>query len=110
MSFEGVFDTSDSDNSGNLDDHRTVDSQALVDSQVYVEILLEVMDSLTEDDVKLYDECFESLPEDDDFIKQVDKLAFDKMDELGVSKEFLQKLVLFKYGMVNGWLISEGNE
>ena len=93
MSFKGVFDTSDSS-----------------DYQVYVEILLEVMDSLTEDDVKLYDECFESLPEDDDFIKQVDKLAFDKMDELGVSKEFLQKLVLFKYGMVNGWLISEGDE
>lgn len=107
MSFEGVFDTSDSSNSDNLDG---VDSQALVDSQVYVDVLLEVMDSLTEDDVKLYDECFESLPEDDDFIKQVDKLAFDKMDELGVSKDFLQKLVLFKYGMVNGWLISEGDE
>lgn len=104
MSFEGVFDTSDSSNSDNLD------NQVSIDSQVYVEILLEVMDSLTEDDVKLYDECFESLPEDDDFIKQVDKLAFNKMDELGVSKEFLQKLVLFKYGMVNGWLISEGNE
>lgn len=107
MSFEGVLDTSDSDNSDNLDG---VDSQSSVDSQVYVEILLEVMDSLTEDDVKLYDECFESLPEDDDFIKQVDKLAFNKMDELGVSKEFLQKLVLFKYGMVNGWLISEDGE
>ena len=93
MSFEGVLDTSDSS-----------------DYQVYVDILLEVMDSLTEDDVKLYDECFESLPEDDDFIKQVDKLAFNKMDDLGVSKEFLQKLVLFKYGMVNGWLISEGDE
>lgn len=107
MSFEGVFDTSDSDNSDNLEN---LDDQVSVDSQVYVEILLEVMDSLTEDDVKLYDECFESLPEDDDFIKQIDKLAFDKMDELGVSKEFLQKLVLFKYGMVNGWLISEGDE
>ena len=104
MSFEGVFDTSDSDNLGD------VDYKVSFDHQVYVDILLEVMDSLTEDDVKLYDECFESLPEDDDFIKQVDKLAFDKMDELGVSKEFLQKLVLFKYGMVNGWLISEGDE
>lgn len=93
MSFKGVFDTSDSS-----------------DYQVYVEILLEVMDSLTEDDVKLYDECFESLPEDDDFIKQVEQLANTKMDELGVDKEFLQKLVLFKYGMVNGWLISEGDE
>ena len=93
MGFEGVFDTSNSS-----------------DYQVYVDILLEVVDSLTEDDVKLYDECFESLPKDDDFIKHVDKLAFDKMDELGVSKEFLQKLVLFKYGMVNGWLISEGDE
>ena len=104
MSFEGVFDTSDSGNSDNLD------GQVSFDHQVYVDILLEVMDSLTEDDVRLYDECFESLPEDDDFIKQIDKLAFDKMDELGVSKEFLQKLVLFKYGMVNGWLISEGDE
>lgn len=104
MSFEGVFDTGDSGNSDNLD------GQVSFDHQVYVDILLEVMDSLTEDDVKLYDECFESLPEDDDFIKQIDKLAFDKMDELGVSKEFLQKLVLFKYGMVNGWLISEGDE
>ena len=93
MGLDGVFDTSDSS-----------------DYQVYVDILLEVMDSLTEDDVKLYDECFESLPEDDNFVKQIDKLAFDKMDELGVSKEFLQKLVLFKYGMVNGWLISEGDE
>lgn len=107
MSFEGVFDTSDSDNSDNLEGF---DNQASVDSQVYVDILLEVMDSLTEDDVKLYDECFESLPEDDEFIKQIDKLAFDKMGELGVSKDFLQKLVLFKYGMVNGWLISEGDE
>ena len=104
MSFEGVFDTGDSGNSDNLD------GQVSFDHQVYVDILLEVMDSLTEDDVKLYDECFESLPEDDDFIKQIDKLAFDKMDELGVDKEFLQKLVLFKYGMVNGWLISEGDE
>lgn len=101
MSFEGVFDTSDSDN---------LDNQVSVESQVYVDILLEVMDSLTEDDINLYDECFESLPENDDFIKQIDKLAFDKMDELGVSKDFLQKLVLFKYGMVNGWLISEGDE
>ena len=107
MSFEGVFDTSDSDNSDNLE---KLDDQVSVDSQVYVEILLEVMDSLTEDDVKLYDECFESLPEDDDFIKQVEQLANTKMDELGVDKEFLQKLVLFKYGMVNGWLISEDDE
>ena len=107
MSLEGVFDTGDSDNSDNLDG---VDSQASVDSQVYVEILLEVMDSLTEDDVKLYDECFESLPEDEDFIKQIEQLANTKMEQLGVDKDFLQKLVLFKYGMVNGWLISEGNE
>ena len=99
MSFEGVFDTSDS-----------VESQASVDSQVYVDILLEVMDSLTEDDVKLYDECFESLPEDEDFIKQIEQLANTKMEQLGLDKEFLQKLVLFKYGMVNGWLISEDAE
>lgn len=104
MSFEGVFDTSDSGNSDNLD------GQVSFDHQVYVEILLEVMDSLTEDDVKLYDECFESLPEDEDFIKQVEQLANTKMEQLGVDKEFLQKLVLFKYGMVNGWLISEGDE
>ena len=107
MSFEGVFDTSDSGNLDNLDD---VDSQALVDYQVYVDILLEVMDSLTEDDVKLYDECFESLPEDDDFIKQVEQIANTKMEQLSLDKEFLQKLVLFKYGMVNGWLISEDGE
>lgn len=104
MSFEGVFDTSDSGNSDNLD------GQVSFDHQVYVEILLEVMDSLTEDDVKLYDECFESLPEDEDFIKQVEQLANTKMEQLGLDKEFLQKLVLFKYGMVNGWLISEGDE
>ena len=104
MSFEGVFDTSDSGNSDNLD------GQVSFDHQVYVEILLEVMDSLTEDDVKLYDECFESLPEDEDSIKQVEQLANTKMEQLGLDKEFLQKLVLFKYGMVNGWLISEGDE
>ena len=104
MSFEGVFDTGDTGNSDNLD------GQVSFDHQVYVDILLEVMDSLTEDDIKLYDECFESLPEDEDFIKQVEQLANTKMEQLGVDKEFLQKLVLFKYGMVNGWLISEGNE
>lgn len=60
--------------------------------------LIETINLLDKDTVDFFQELFDDLPEDVESVNEMENVCINKREELGVSQEFFEKLVMFYFG------------